>query len=113
MINPNFGFTVNWAKANINPGNIVSIESNKKDNLAPNIGDDLFNGNDLVLIGHAQTDDGKDKFLASDVWSGELIDSANSIELLGIRLRGHYISHKAVNIGYVYSDIKDFAIDNW
>ena len=111
MINPNFGFTVNWQKQNIKPGNVVLIKS---DQMCPNTLDvfskDCF---DIFTIGHTKTDDGKEEFFATDIWSGELIDKASSIELLGIRLRGHYISCRKVNLKYVYENAVDFVMDNW
>lgn len=110
-INPHFGFTVNWQKQNLKPGNVVLVKS---DQMCSNILDvfskDCF---DIFVIGHTKTDDDKDEFFASDIWSGELIDKASSIELLGIRLRGHYISCRRVNLKYVYENAIDFVMDNW
>lgn len=97
MINNKFGFTVNWQKHNIKQGNIVCIKSDKS--------------SDDYLIGHETTEDGKDRYLASNIKTGEVIEDADNIELLGIRLRGYYIATKKVRIVYVYANSYEYGCD--
>lgn len=98
--NPNLEFTVNWAKSNIKPKNVVCVSTEKTDYRT-----------DDFLIGHEKTDDSKDRYLVINLRTGEVVADADSIELLGIRLRGYYIWKKNVNLRYVYPNIRVYAID--
>ena len=105
MINKKFDFTVNWQSLHLKPGNVIEVTTWKTPRSWKNESSQYY------LIGYRKDFDGNKKYLVSDIFTGELIEEAPSIELLGIRFRGHFIAEQNVNITDFWESDTEFGYE--